>query len=144
MSEDGPSPKPSFLITLLDFKGRITPGQYWASIAIGLVCLVAAFAFAVTAMDPRGSDGGLLFAVPLLGMFIWLLAAAMTKRLRDAGKPAWTALGFMIGLIGWLGLGIELFDVAWPLLPLGLFGLLALVGHIDSIVPNKRPSHDAS
>lgn len=138
-------PEPaSFLSTLLDFKGRITAAQYWASIGIGLGFVVVAMIFAAMAMNPTGGNPLVFLAVPLFGMFVWVLAAAMTKRLRDAGKPAWTALVFMISLVGWLGLGVELVEVAWPLLPLGAVGLLTLVGHIDSIVPSGRPRHDES
>ena len=130
--------KPSFLATLLDFKGRITPGQYWASIGIGLAFVVVAMMFAAMAMNPTGGNPLVFLAVPLLGMFIWVLAAAMAKRLRDAGKSPWHTLVFMMSLIVWIGLGIELIEVAWPLLPLGLFGLLALVGHIDWVFRPRR------
>jgi len=130
--------KPSFLSVLLDFKGRLTPGQYWASIGVGLAFVVIAMMFAAMAMDPTGGNPLVFLAVPLFGMFVWVLAAAMTKRLRDAGQPPWTALVFMISLIGWIGLGIELIEVAWPLLPAGIVALVALVGHIDSLIRPRR------
>ncbi len=137
--------RPSFLATLLDFKGRITAKQYWATVGIGFAFVVAAMLFAGMAMDPRGGSGIVFLAIPLFGMVVWLLAAAMAKRLRDVGKPPWAALVFMISLIGWLGLGVELIEMAWWLLPLGMLALFAMVGHIDRIIPKGKPlPHDAS
>lgn len=122
--------KPSFLATLFDPRGRMTPGQYWASVVISLLLLPCIFIFAAMASDPRGSDGPLLLAVPLLGIFLWLFVNAMGKRLRDAGKPAWLAIVVLVALIGWLAGGAILFWDGWPLLLLGAVGLLAVIGHV--------------
>ena len=103
MSQDDPTAGPAKEVpagSVLGFRGRIGPKRYWAHIAGALAALVGAFVFAASAADPRGSDAGLLLAFPLLALFVWLLAAAMTQRLRDAGKPPVLALGFIIACAG--------------------------------------------
>ena len=128
------TPFPAFLF---GFGGRIGPGQYWISIGIALAFLVAAVGFAAAAMAPTGG-GAPLFGVPLFCLFAWLIASAMTQRLRDAGKNPWLALAFLAGLIAWLFLAIELIEYATLLGIVGFFGILAIVGHIDTLSKMKE------
>ena len=53
----------------------------------------------------------MFLAFPLFAVFVWVLAAAMAQRLRDAGKLPALALAFLLGLIAWLYLSIELIEV---------------------------------
>jgi|RhiMethySRZTD1v2_1073278.scaffolds.fasta_scaffold241259_2 uncharacterized membrane protein YhaH (DUF805 family) len=126
--------------SLFGFRGRIGPKRYWAHIAGALAALAGTFVFAASAADPRGSDAGLLVAFPLLALFVWLLAAAMTQRLRDAGKPPVLALGFMILLLGALFLSMALIEVAPYAGLIGFFAILAVVGHIDASSNRKAGS----
>jgi uncharacterized membrane protein YhaH (DUF805 family) len=135
---------PSFLATLFDPRCRMTPGQYWAAVVISLLLLPCIVIFMAMASDPRGTDSPLLLAVPLLGIFLWVFVTAMVNRLRDAGKSPWLAFVFLFALIGWLGLGAVLLWDVWPLLPLGAFGLLALISHFKPIDRDERASDDAS
>src|SRR6187402_139981 len=116
--------------SLFGFRGRIGPARYWAHVAGTLAVLVASFIFAAMASDPRGGDGSLLLAFPLFGIFIWLLATAMTQRLRNAGKPPVLVLAFIIAQLGVLFLAIALIELAPFAGLIGFFGVLALVGHI--------------
>ena len=75
--------------SLFGFRGRIGPKRYWAHIAGALAALVGTFVFAASAADPRGSDAGLLVAFPLLALFVWLLAAAMSGCATPASRPCW-------------------------------------------------------
>ena len=119
--------------SVFGFKGRIGPIRYWAHVAGALVVLIATVMFAATAMDPRGGGSAALLALPLFAVFVWVLAAAMAQRLRDAGKPPALALAFLLGLIAWLYLSIELIEV----LPfggmVGFFAILAVAGHVDAL-----------
>lgn len=130
-SEAGPAP--SFLARLFDPRGRITPGQFWGAIAISLLLLPLAAIFAAMASDPRGTDGPLLLAMPLLGMSLWLFAVATVKRVRDAGRPLWFAFAVMVALIAVPILGLLFFWDVWPVFVLGTLGLLALISHIKPI-----------
>ena len=130
------TPFPAFLF---GFGGRIGPAQYWAAIGIALVVFALAAMFAASAMAPTGG-GAPLFAVPLLCLFVWLVTSAMTQRLRDAGKSPWLMLLFLILLVAWLFLAIELIEYAALLGVVGFFGILALVGHIDALSKLKEGS----
>ena len=133
MNEAAPAnPRTPFPAFLFGFAGRIGPTQYWIAIGIALAFLVAAVAFAAAAMAPTGG-GAPLLGVPLFCLFVWLIASAMAQRLRDAGKSPWLALAFLAGLIAWLGMSIELIEVASLLGIVGFFGILGVVGHIDGL-----------
>ena len=67
--------------------------------------------------------------------------AALTQRLRDAGKPPVLVLGFIILLLGVLFLGVELMDVAPFVGPVGVVAVLVFVGHIDAFL---KPRTDAA
>jgi uncharacterized membrane protein YhaH (DUF805 family) len=127
--------------SLFGFTGRIGPKRYWAHIAGALAALIATFAFAASAMDPRGGSGTVFLALPLFGLFVWILAAAMTQRLRDAGQLPVLVLAFIIALLAWLFLSIELIEVAPFAGLIGFFAILAAVGHIDALA--KRKAHVA-
>jgi uncharacterized membrane protein YhaH (DUF805 family) len=143
MNEAAPAnartPFPAFLF---GFSGRIGPTQYWITIGIALAFLVAAVAFAAAAMAPTGG-GAPLLGVPLFCLFVWLIASAMAQRLRDAGKNPWLALAFLAGLIAWQFLALELIEVASLLGIVGFFGILAVVGHIDTLPKMKEETRDA-
>ena len=125
--------------SLFGFRGRIGPKRYWAHIAGALVALIATFAFAASAMDPRGESGTVFLAFPLFGLFVWILAAAMTQRLRDAGKPPFLALVFMAVLLGSIFLGLALIEDAPFIGPIGFFAILAVVGHSDTLFAVRNP-----
>src|SRR4029453_18280709 len=93
--------------SVIGFGGRIGPKRYWAPVAGAFAVLVLAFVLLAIAMDPRGSSDPAFLVFALLGLFVWLLAAAMTQRLRDAGKPPVLVLGFTILLLGLLFAGVE-------------------------------------
>ena len=120
------------------FTGRIGPKRYWAQVAGALAVLMLAFVLLGIAMDPRGSSDPAFLVFALLGLFVWLLAAAMTQRLRDAGKPPALVLGFIILMLGVLFVGIELIDVAPFVGPAGVVAVLVFVGHIDAFL-KRRP-----
>jgi len=119
--------EPSFLVRLFDPRGRITPRQFWASMAISLLLLPLVVIFAAMASDPRGSDSPLILAFPLLGMFFWLFVVAIMKRVRDADRPLWLAFAVMVALIALPVLGLVLFWDVWPVFVLATLGLLALI-----------------
>jgi uncharacterized membrane protein YhaH (DUF805 family) len=123
--------------SVFGFRGRIGPARYWAQVAGALAALVLAFVFLAIAMDPRGSSDPAFLVFASLGLFVWLLAAAMTQRLRDAGKPSVLVLGFIILLLGVLFLGVELMDVAPFVGPVGVVAVLVFVGHIDAFLKRK-------
>lgn len=134
---------PSFLARLFDPRGRIAPGQFWASMAISLLLLPLAAICAAMASDPRGSDSPLLLAVPLLFAFLWLFAVAIVKRVRDAGRPLWFAFIVMAALIALPVLGLALFWDIWPVFMLVALGLLALVSHLGQSDRIESSLHDA-
>ena len=137
MSEAEPKPVPAG--SVFWFTGRIGAKRYWAHVAGALLVLVLAVVLLGVAMDPRGSSDPAFLVLALLGLFVWLLTAAMTQRLRDAGKPPVLVLVFMIALLGVLFLGVELMEVAPFAGPLGFFGILVLVGHIDTLFSIRDP-----
>jgi len=130
------TPFPAFLF---GFGGRIGPAQYWGAVGIALGVFVVAALFAATAMAPTGG-GAPFFAVPLICLFVWLVASAMAQRLRDAGKSPWLTLAFIAALMAWLFLAIELIEYAALLGVIGFFGILAVVGHIDALSKMKEES----
>lgn len=137
--------KPPFLARLFGFRGRIGPRAYWIAIGCAFLCLVAAMAFAAALMSPTGAGaGGAILAIPLLVLFVWIMAAAMAQRLRDASKPPALAALFMVALVAWLYPAIELIEAAPYAGLLGLVAVLAFVGHIDAIFgrPNAKPTGD--
>jgi uncharacterized membrane protein YhaH (DUF805 family) len=136
--------QPSFLARLFDVRGRISPGQFWVSVGISLLLLPFAVMFTAMASDPRGTDGPLVLAVPLLVCSLWLMAIAIVKRVRDAGRPLWAAFAFMFALLALPVLVLTLFWDVWPLSMLGPVGLLALISHLGRTDHNERPPHDAS
>ena len=127
-----PKQRTPFPASLFGFGGRIGPAQYWIAIGIALAFLVAAVGFAAAAMAPTGG-GAPLFGVPLFCLFVWVIASAMTQRLRDAGKNPWLTIAFLAGLLTWQFLAIELIEYAALLGVVGFFGILAVVGHIDAL-----------
>ena len=135
--------KPSFLARLFDVRGRLSPGQFWVSAGISLLLLPLAVIFTAMASDPRGTDGPLVLALPLVACSLWLMAIAIVKRVRDAGRPLWAAFAFMFALIALPILVLVLLWDVWPLSVLGTFALLALISHLGRTDRNERPSHDA-
>jgi uncharacterized membrane protein YhaH (DUF805 family) len=135
--------KQSFLATLFSPRGRMTPRQYWVSVVISLLLPPCILLFMAMGSDPRGTDGPLLLVLPLLGVFLWLFITAMVKRLRDAGKPPWLVVVFLVAFIAVPILGlIFLWDV-WPLVVLCTVGLFAVISNFKSIDRDVGASHDA-
>jgi uncharacterized membrane protein YhaH (DUF805 family) len=133
-----PEPPPPFAVSLFSVMGRIGPGRYWVSIASAFLCLLLAMVFASAVMAPTGGGGGAILAVPLFFLFVWIIAAAMAQRLRDAGKPPAAALVFVILLVAWLYPAIELIEAAPFVGILGFAAILAFVGHIDAIFKMRQ------
>jgi uncharacterized membrane protein YhaH (DUF805 family) len=141
MSEAGTT-KPSLLARLFDPKGRITPGQYWVSIVICLLLLPCILLFMAMASDPRGTDGPLVFVLPLLGIFLWLLVTAMVKRLRDAGKHPALALVFLLLFLLTAALVLILSDpieVGLIFVLIMFLGMLFFIGHIETMLKRRDP-----
>lgn len=128
MSEADPTP--SFLARLFSPQGRLSPRQFWASALIILLLLPCAMVFAAMASDPRGTGGPLVLALPLLLISLWAMTIAIVKRVRDAGRPVWTALVYMVALIALPILGLILIWDLWPLAMLAPLGLLALISNL--------------
>jgi uncharacterized membrane protein YhaH (DUF805 family) len=140
MSEAEPSSEARpFIVALFSVTGRIGPKHYW----LNLLCAFAVFAALVgamgLAMDPRGSSDGAILALPLLGLFVWIVMAAMIQRLRDAGRHPALAILAVILLMGVIFLSVELIEAA------PLFGIIAvpimflIVGHSDSLKAKPVP-----
>ena len=137
MSEAEPKPAPTG--SVFWFTGRISAKRYWAHVAGALVVLVATVFLLGIAMDPRGQSDPAFLVLLLFGLFVWILAAAMTQRLRDAGKPPVLALVFIIVVLGSIFLGLALIEVAPFAGPIGFFAILAVVGHIDTSFSIRNP-----
>jgi uncharacterized membrane protein YhaH (DUF805 family) len=137
MSEAEPKPVPAG--SVFWFTGRISAKRYWAHVAGALLVLVATVVLLAIAMDPRGSSDPAFLVLALFGLFVWMIAAAMTQRLRDAGKPPALALVFMIVLLGSIFLGLALIEVAPIAGPIGFFAILVLAGHIDTLFTIRNP-----
>jgi uncharacterized membrane protein YhaH (DUF805 family) len=139
MTEAGPASEARpFIVTLFTINGRIGPGRYWGAIASAFLCLLLAMLFASAVMAPTGGGGGAILAIPLFFLFVWIIAAAMAQRLRDAGKPPAAALVFVILLVAWLYPAIELIEAAPFIGILGFAAILAFVGHIDAIFKMRQ------
>jgi uncharacterized membrane protein YhaH (DUF805 family) len=123
--------------SVFGFTGRIGPTRYWAHIAGALAVLMLAIFFLAIAMDPRGSSDPAFLVLALLGLFVWIVAAAMTQWLRDAGKPPVLVLFFIVVLLGAMFLGLALIEVAPFAGPIGFFAILAVVGHIDALFSRR-------
>jgi uncharacterized membrane protein YhaH (DUF805 family) len=134
MSEAGPSREARpFIIALFSVMGRIGPGRYWLNILCAFVFFVMLIGVMASAMDPRGGSGSAVLVLPLLGVFVWIVMAAMVQRLRDAGKHPALAILAVVLLMGTIFLSVELIEAA------PFFGIIAVplmflvIGHIDSI-----------
>jgi len=125
--------------SVFGFRGRIGPARYWAHVAGALLVLVATVFLLGIAMDPRGQSDPAFLVLLLFGLFVWIIAAAMTQRLRDAGKPPVLALVFMIVLLGSIFLGLALIEVAPFAGPIGFFAVLVVVGHVDTLFSIRNP-----
>jgi uncharacterized membrane protein YhaH (DUF805 family) len=133
---------PSFLATLFDPKGRITPGQYWVAIVICLLLLPCILLFMAMGSDPRGTDGPLVFVLPLLGIFLWLFITAMVKRLRDAGKHPALALVFLLLFLvtaAFVLIVSDPIEVGLVFVLIMFLGLLFFIGHIETMLKRRDP-----
>ena len=137
MSEAEPKAAPTGSVVW--FTGRISAKRYWAHVAGALGVLVLAVVLLGVAMDPRGSSDPAFLVLALLGLFVWIVAAAMTQRLRDAGKPPALVIVFMVALLGSMFLGLALIEVAPIVGPIGFFAVLVVAGHIDTLFSIRNP-----
>ena len=137
MSEAEPKPAPTG--SVFWFTGRISAKRYWAHVAGALAVLAATVFLLGIASDPRGQSDPAILVVVLFVLFVWILAAAMTQRLRDAGKPPFLALVFMAVLLGSIFLGLALIEDAPFIGPIGFFAILAVVGHSDTLFAVRNP-----
>jgi uncharacterized membrane protein YhaH (DUF805 family) len=115
-----------FPLYLFRFTGRIRPAQYFVGIAVAIASLVAAFGFAASAGGGHG--GGALLAIPLFALFVWIIAAVMVQRLRDAGRSPALAVVFILGPLLLLFPGLELIEYAGILMALVFVAILLAPG----------------
>jgi uncharacterized membrane protein YhaH (DUF805 family) len=134
MTEAGPASEARpFIVTLFTINGRIGPGRYWGAIACAIALLVAMLALLTVAMNPRGSSDPSFIMLALLALFAWLILAAMTQRLRDAGKPPWLSLVFLILLMASLFLSVALIESVPFIGIIAAVLIVLIVGHIDRL-----------
>jgi uncharacterized membrane protein YhaH (DUF805 family) len=135
MSEAAPAPETRpFIVTLFTVTGRIGPGRYWLALACALAALVLMLVLLTAAMNPRGSGDPAFLILILLALFAWIILAAMTQRLRDAGKPPWLSIVFLAGVFASIFLSLVMMESAGPIFGvIGAVAIIVIVGHIDTI-----------
>jgi uncharacterized membrane protein YhaH (DUF805 family) len=92
---------------LFGLRGRIGRGRYWVGIAVVTGLLFLTMLFVGMAMNPTGGGGGVLIAVPVFFLALWVHAAVTIKRLRHMGYSGWLYAGVIAVLVGSLYAGIE-------------------------------------
>jgi uncharacterized membrane protein YhaH (DUF805 family) len=126
MNDPGqPQEQTPFPLYLFRFSGRLRPAQYFIGITTAFGSLMAAFGLAASVMAPTGGGGGAVLAIPLFGLFVWILVAVMLQRLRDAGRSPALALVFILGPLLLLFPGLELIEYAG--IPMALMFLAILL-----------------
>lgn len=115
------------------FRGRIGRAKYWLSMLIAFgAALGSVMVFAAMNMPTGPGDHMFIVAVPLLILFVWLSAAAMVKRLRDAGWPAWARWVWALSPLPWLLATLELIEYIGPVIGFGLVAFIAIPGAVDT------------
>ena len=129
-ASDSPTKHTPFPAYLFGFTGRIGPAQYFIGLAVAIASLVAALGFAASVMASTGGGGGAILAIPLFGLFLWSVLAALVQRLRDAGKRPALAMLFILGPLLVLFPGMELIEYAGALLALMFVASIAAPGFL--------------
>ena len=132
-----PDGQVSFPLYLFRFSGRLRPAQYFVGIAVAFASLIAAFAFAASVMAPTGGGGGAFLAIPMFGLFVWIVAAVMVQRLRDAGRRPALAVVFVLGPLLLLVPGLELIEYAGVLIALLFVAFLLAPGFMSQKPVNE-------
>ena len=127
---DSPDEPIPFPISLFRIGGRIRPIQYFIAIGIAFAALIAAFGFSASVMSPTGGGGGAFLAIPMFFLFVWVIAAAIVQRLRDAGRPVAWALAFILGPLLLLFPGLEMIEYAGIPMALTFVAILLAPGFI--------------
>jgi uncharacterized membrane protein YhaH (DUF805 family) len=138
MSEADRSEKTGFVTALLGFTGRISRGQYFGGLAVAMLTLLCATMFAAGAMNPTGG-GAPILALPLLAIFLWMIVALMIQRLREVGRPPALAMLLILALVLLIYPGLDIVEVAWPLLLACFLLVLALPGSMSRRVATATP-----
>lgn len=117
---------------LFDFGGRIGRRGYWIGLSVAFAAAVLALILAGEAMSTTGGNEIVLLDDPLLGLCIWIHAAATIKRLRDAGLSAWVYPGLVAAPLIVAVAAIEFAETQWMLILLLIAGVLAIPGLLPS------------
>lgn len=123
---------------ILAARGRAGRGMYLIGVAAVIVCVALAFGALASAMNPTGSGGAPLLAVPLLLIALWLHICIATARLRDAHLSPWWSLVLIVAPFAMAGLLAEFLEVSIPARVALVAGLLicyagpALLPHRDA------------
>jgi uncharacterized membrane protein YhaH (DUF805 family) len=113
---------------LFGFDGGTGWRGYWIGLFIAFAAAVLVLVLGGEVMNTTGGNGIVLLDGPLLGLFIWIHAAATIKRLRDAGLSAWVYPGLIAAPLIVAVAAIEFAEKQWMLILLVIVGVLATPG----------------
>lgn len=123
-------PAPDSFWRVLAFQGVLGKGKYFLGLFGALLIVVVAFGFFATAMNPTGG-GAPMLGFPILLIYIYIHAAIVAARLRDAGRPASLTFLFLIAPFVWFGAVVELMEAseaAWFVAGAGFLAIYIVPG----------------
>jgi len=138
---DNPSGTPAdpvgaFLRVLFSFRGRIGRARYWAGFAAVIIIAFLNLMLLAQANNPTGAGPGVLLALPLFILFLWIHLAVIVKRLRDAGFVTAGIILYALAPIAFLAATAEFIEKLWPLIVIVLVALFTIPG----LLPSKPAS----
>jgi uncharacterized membrane protein YhaH (DUF805 family) len=94
---------------LFSFQGRIPRRLYWAAFGIQiLISIVFNVAIAITGgSDENPGTIGLILAIPVMILSLWIGLAVAVKRWHDRDKSGWWMLINLIPILGWIWAFVE-------------------------------------
>jgi uncharacterized membrane protein YhaH (DUF805 family) len=153
MTQQAPSPEPSrttdsssggapadpvgsFFAILFDFRGRIGRAKFWLGELFAVGAAVVCFVALAEANRPTGGGDIVYIGIPAAFALLWIHAAAVVKRLRDAGWTGWQQVLFILALPVWAVLtGILIAYEAF---------IVAVVLAAYIVLPGLMPSKEAA
>lgn len=119
---------------LFGFSGLANRGQYWIGMAVALGAFLLTVMSLAAANAPTGGGGIVIFGFPAAIAFLWIYAAVIIKRLRDAGWPTFAQILWALGPAIWLGTTLEFVEYIGVLIGIGLVALFVIPGLLPSKV----------